>query len=173
MDMFASDSGKRKQKPRTKSQRYFSIGTLVGIVVMGIVLFSIPKIMPPPGLQAHNMVVADHSHVKIESVNGLALPAGIGINAELWKGHEFDDLGINGLAPMHTHAADGYIHIETTKRTTFTLKDFLDVWGVQYNAVKLETVYETNVFGETNYGTIPNPLNYPLGDGQHLRLTLL
>ena len=105
--------------------------------------------------------------------SALLLPAGIGINAELWKGHEFDDLGINGLAPMHTHAADGYIHIETTKRTTFTLKDFLDVWGVQYNAVKLETVYETNVFGETNYGTIPNPLNYPLGDGQHLRLTLL
>jgi hypothetical protein len=30
---------------------------------------------------------------------------------------------------LHTHAADGIIHIESPIRRTFTLGDFFDVWG--------------------------------------------
>jgi hypothetical protein len=30
---------------------------------------------------------------------------------------------------LHTHAADGIIHIESPVRRTYTLGDFFDVWG--------------------------------------------
>ena len=37
----------------------------------------------------------------------------------------------NGTRPgrLHTHAADGIIHIESPVHRTFTLGDFFDVWG--------------------------------------------
>jgi hypothetical protein len=32
---------------------------------------------------------------------------------------------------LHTHAADGIVHIESPVDRTFTLGDFFDVWGQQ------------------------------------------
>lgn len=146
-----------------------SLGTIIGIVVAGVILFTLPKIMPPPSVQAHSQPVADHSHVKIE---GTSLPAGIGINADLWKDHSLDKYGVSGYAPLHTHEADNYIHIETTERRGYTLQDFLNIWGVQYKSVKLYHVYDPNVFGSVHEDEIGTPLRYTFQDNDHLKLEL-
>ena len=58
-----------------------------------------------------------HTHLTI-FINGAArqLPAGIGIPGSC-------------LYWLHTHQADGVIHIESPVRRTFTLGEFFDEWG--------------------------------------------
>ena len=145
-------------------------GAIGGIAVMTFVVFGLPHFLPLPSQGAHGEPVAEHIHVKIE---GVTLPANIGINADLWKDHSLDKYGIIGYAPLHTHDDTNYIHIESTEAYDYTITDFLKIWGVQYKSIKLETVSEPNVFGEVHYYNISNPENYVLHDGDHLRLTLL
>ncbi|HVA52669.1 MAG TPA: hypothetical protein VNF05_04060, partial [Acidimicrobiales bacterium] len=42
----------------------------------------------------------------------------------------FDDVGLyDCLYWLHTHVADGIIHVEAPKKQSFTLGQFFDVWG--------------------------------------------
>lgn len=62
-----------------------------------------------------------HEHIDI-SINGkpVSVPAGIGI----------DQIG-GFISSIHTHRANGIIHIESPTIQTFTLGQFFDVWGVR------------------------------------------
>jgi hypothetical protein len=73
-----------------------------------------------------------HAHLTI-FVNGSArqVPAGIGIpgaQAQNTPQGPFIDSG-TCFYWLHTHAADGIIHIESPVHRTFTLGDFFDEWG--------------------------------------------
>ncbi len=60
-----------------------------------------------------------HIHVEFYPVfNRLpqALPAGIGISE-------------NCMRPLHTHADDFVVHVESPTGVQFTVRDFLEVWG--------------------------------------------
>jgi hypothetical protein len=61
-----------------------------------------------------------HEHLVIY-VNGnqVAVPASIGIES-------------TGLAAMHTHDASGIIHVESPTKTTYSLGQFFDDWGVRF-----------------------------------------
>ncbi len=60
-----------------------------------------------------------HAHLDlIESGTPVPLPAGIGILQDQ-----------RCLYWLHTHAADGIIHIESPGTATFTLGQFFDIWG--------------------------------------------
>src|SRR5262245_24159391 len=48
------------------------------------------------------------------------IPAGIGILP-------------SGNLPIHTHTADGTLHVESTRQLPFRLRDFFTVWGQQFN----------------------------------------
>jgi hypothetical protein len=75
-----------------------------------------------------------HVHVSIY-VNGRAerLPAGIGITRpaliEKTASGEFYDVGLyDCLYWLHTHVADGIIHVEAPAKGDFTLGQFFDIW---------------------------------------------
>jgi hypothetical protein len=73
-----------------------------------------------------------HTHLTI-FVNGQqrAVPAGIGIPgavATQSSGGPFVESG-TCFYWLHTHAADGIIHIESPVAATYTLGDFFDEWG--------------------------------------------
>ncbi len=65
-----------------------------------------------------------HEHLDI-SINGktITVPAGIGI-----------DQIAGFISPIHTHRANGVIHIESPTVQTFTLGQFFDVWGVRFTS---------------------------------------
>jgi hypothetical protein len=73
-----------------------------------------------------------HAHLTIY-VNGVArrLPGGVGIiNPQVSQTPVGAYVGGgNCFYWLHTHAADGIIHIESPVKRTFTLGDFFDVWG--------------------------------------------
>ena len=74
-----------------------------------------------------------HAHLAV-FVNGKAriIPYGIGIGPPLrgenTKAGSFVTQG-SCFAWIHTHAADGIIHLEGPMKRTYTLGDFFDVWG--------------------------------------------
>jgi hypothetical protein len=73
-----------------------------------------------------------HAHLTI-FVNGAArqVPAGIGIpgaQATQTAQGPFIETG-TCFYWLHTHAADGIIHIESPIQRTYTLGNFFDIWG--------------------------------------------
>jgi hypothetical protein len=81
--------------------------------------------------------VAYHVHVHVAVyVNGKLrrLPAGIGITKPQLVEHDrtgdFVDVGLyDCLYWLHTHVADGIIHVEAPAKQAFTLGQFFDIWG--------------------------------------------
>ena len=77
-----------------------------------------------PPLTREGSALHIHEHIDI-SINGktVAIPAGIGI-----------DQIAGFISPIHTHRANGVIHIESPTVQTFTLGQFFDVWGVRFTS---------------------------------------
>jgi len=60
-----------------------------------------------------------HAHLALlQNGTSVALPGGIGILQDQ-----------RCLFWLHTHAADGIIHVESPGTATFTLGQFFDIWG--------------------------------------------
>ncbi len=81
-----------------------------------------------------------HAHLTI-FVNGQQrqVPAGIGIpgaQAANTPNGPFVDQG-TCFYWLHTHAADGIIHIESPVQRTYTLGDFFDEWGQPFSATRV------------------------------------
>jgi len=81
-------------------------------------------------------VVKYHVHVYVTVfVNGQqrSLPAGIGITRPYLTEHlsagNFLDVGLyDCLYWLHTHVADGIVHVEAPAKATFTLGQLFDIW---------------------------------------------
>jgi hypothetical protein len=73
-----------------------------------------------------------HAHLTV-FVNGAArqIPAGIGIPGAQAENTPTGPFIASGSCFywLHTHAADGIIHIESPVQRTYTLGDFFDIWG--------------------------------------------
>lgn len=85
-----------------------------------------------------------HAHVAI-MVNGSlrAIPQGIGIapprqEAQTASGPTV----VSGTCFywLHTHTADGIVHIESPVQRTFTVGDFFDIWGQPFSATQVGPV---------------------------------
>lgn len=71
---------------------------------------------------------------------------------------------------LHTHAADGIIHIESPAQRTYTLGEFFDEWGQPLGSDQAGTArgkVTVIVNGEVFKG---NPRNAPLGSHENLQL---
>ena len=71
---------------------------------------------------------------------------------------------------LHTHAADGIIHIESPVKRTFTLGNFFDIWGQPLSATqvgpekgKVTALYNGQVW-------TGNPRDIPLGSHTQIQL---
>ena len=63
----------------------------------------------------------EHIHAQLQIFDRgrrVPVPAGVGIPQ-----------GAGCLYWVHTHSADGYVHIESPVKRTFTLGQFFDIWG--------------------------------------------
>ena len=69
--------------------------------------------------KSEQMLFHIHAHLTIV-VRGIAqqVPAGIGIGSPR-----------SCFSRLHTHAADGIVHVESPIARTYTLGNFFDVWG--------------------------------------------
>lgn len=72
------------------------------------------------------------------------VPQNVGIDSDLWKDHSLDQYGMNGMAPLHTHTADGMIHVESKIVRNYTLGEFLDIWGLDLKGKSVSV----SVYGE-------------------------
>lgn len=88
---------------------------------------------PIDGIQCNSMegaVEHIHSHIVLaDRGRGVNVPANIGIPQ-----------GTGCLYWVHTHTADGFIHIESPIKRPFTLGQFFDIWGMDLNRSKAASV---------------------------------
>jgi len=81
--------------------------------------------------------VAEHTHTLVLIyVDGVErrIPGGVGITpprlVEHNTGGTFYDVGLTDcLYWIHTHAADGIVHVESPRHGTYTLGDLFAIWG--------------------------------------------
>ena len=114
-----------------------------------------------------------HTHLTI-FVNGQQrqVPAGIGIPdavAQQTQAGPFVESG-SCFYWLHTHAADGIIHIESPVQRTYTLGEFFDEWGQPLGPAQAGPAHgkvTVIVNGQVFKG---NPRDVPLGSHENLQL---
>ncbi len=136
------------QKTMKKKARVAIIAGVIIAVVIGIGAIDTISLKPTTDTQPSNgdtMLMHIHPRMYL-NVDGkpYMIPQNVGIDADMWKDHSLDQYGMQGMAPMHTHTADGMIHIESKVIRNYTLGKFLDIWGLD---LKDKTVSVTS-FGE-------------------------
>ena len=116
-----------------------------------------------PKSMSTQIVMHIHPRLYIE-MNGQTymVPQNVGIDPSMWKDHSLDVYGMTGMAPLHTHTNDGIIHVESTVKRDYTLGEFLDIWGVDFNG---KTVNATS-----NGEPIPDYRNHVLKDDESIIL---
>ncbi|MGH2719107.1 MAG: hypothetical protein ACRDJU_11055, partial [Actinomycetota bacterium] len=74
---------------------------------------------------------------------------------------------------LHTHAADGIIHIESPKNTTYSLGDFFAEWGQPLSATQAGPDRGTvTAFYDGKLYTGSDPANLPLADHAQIQLDI-
>jgi hypothetical protein len=114
-----------------------------------------------------------HTHLTI-FVNGQQrqVPAGIGIPnavAQQTPTGPFVDSG-TCFYWLHTHAADGIVHIESPVQRTYTLGEFFDEWGQPLGPTQVGSAHgkvTVIVNGQVFKG---NPRDVPLGSHENLQV---
>jgi hypothetical protein len=134
---------------------YGATGSHVG--PEGVVVYNVPDLAPATTtLSGHVVdgvtcqtaakeVVKYHIHVYVSVyVNGapLRLPAGIGITqpplVQNSAAGTFLDVGLyDCLYWLHTHVADGVIHVEAPSKQAFTLGQFFDIWNQPLSSTRV------------------------------------
>jgi hypothetical protein len=114
-----------------------------------------------------------HTHLTI-FVNGQArqIPAGIGIPGAVSTQSQsgpFVESG-NCFYWLHTHAADGIVHIESPVKRTFTLGNFFDEWGQPLGPDQVGPAHGKVTVIVNGRVFTGNPRNAPLGSRENLQL---
>jgi hypothetical protein len=85
-----------------------------------------------------------HAHLAV-FVNGriYQLPAGIGIPGSVAESTQYGPVAAGGKCFywLHTHTADGVIHIESPTDRVYTLGDFFDEWNQPLSATQVGGVH--------------------------------
>ena len=105
---------------------------IVGIIVTFVIGASFMLTKPITDQSLNNEKIVMHIHPRLYlNIDGKPyfVPQNVGIDSDLWKDHSLDQYGMKGMAPLHTHTADGMIHIESKVVRNYTLGEFLDIWG--------------------------------------------
>jgi hypothetical protein len=105
---------------------------IVGIIVIFVIgaSFMLTKPITDQSLTDEKMLMHIHSRLYLNmDEKPYFVPQNVGIDSDLWKDHSLDQYGMKGMAPLHTHTADGMIHIESKVVRNYTLGEFLDIWG--------------------------------------------
>ena len=107
-----------------------------------------PPSAPAPGTSVDGIQCGSteqlvfHIHARLTIFVGgrsVRVPAGIGIADPRAESSPRGAFVVSGacFAWLHTHAADGIIHMESPIQRTFTLGNFFDVWKQPLNATRV------------------------------------
>ncbi|MBW4078814.1 MAG: hypothetical protein HIU84_10000 [Acidobacteria bacterium] len=117
-----------------------------------------------------------HAHVAV-FVKGkiLRLPAGVGITkpqlVEHYASGVFDDAGIyDCLYWLHTHTADGIIHVEAPAKQNFTLGQFFDIWNQPLSSTRVGPDHGKVTVFENGKRFVGDPRSVPLLSGAAIQL---
>jgi hypothetical protein len=106
-----------------------------------------------------------HAHLTI-FVNGQprSVPASIGIPNGQAEQSQYGPFIVSGTCFywLHTHAADGIVHIESPVQRTYTLGNFFDEWGVPLGPNQLGTATGKVTVIENGKVFTGDPRNVPL-----------
>lgn len=148
----------------------------------GVVISDVPNLAPASTTQTGQVVdgitcqtvakeVAKyHVHVHVALyVNGrmVRLPAGIGVTRppliEKYPTGKFYDVGLyDCLYWLHTHVADGIIHVEAPAKQSFTLGQFFDIWNQPLGASQAGPAKGSVVVFENGKKLVGDPRLTPL-----------
>ena len=144
-----------KIKPQvSKSSRYkaTAVAAVIAVVIITIVYFSdgTTTVGTVQGVQCdpvEAMYFHVHAHLDlIVDLKSVTIPAGIGI-----KPNEC-------LYWLHTHDTTGVIHIESPKKDTFTLGQFIQVWD---NTPGISSKFEDLTHGGNDIKVFVNGIEVP------------
>ena len=110
-------------------------GIMTGIIAVLVIVIGvwILSIKPTTDGALNNEVMLVHIHPRLYlnfDEKPYMVPQNVGIDPDLWKNHSLDQYGMKGMAPVHTHTADGMLHVESMVVKNYTLGEFFDVWGL-------------------------------------------
>jgi hypothetical protein len=92
---------------------------------------------------SEQLVYHIHAHLAVFDNGRLyALPGGIGIPGSQDEQSQYGPVAVGGQCYfwLHTHTADGVIHVESPERAIFTLGDFFDVWRQPLTAERIASL---------------------------------
>ena len=123
-------------------------------------------------------VVKYHIHIHVAIyVDGrmVRLPGGIGITPppliERYPSGDFYDVGLyDCLYWLHTHVADGIIHVEAPAKQSFTLGQFFDVWNQPLGPSRVGPARGAVTVYENGRSLAGNPRNTPLLPGGAIQI---
>ena len=109
------------------------IAGIIIVIIIGVGISAISITPTTDQATSNNEKMLMHIHPRLYlNVDGKPyfVPQNVGIDSNLWKDHTLDQYGMKGMAPLHTHTADGMIHVESNIIRNYTLGEFLDIWGL-------------------------------------------
>jgi hypothetical protein len=114
---------------RRKRNRYMKIYIPI-IAAIAIALGAVFIIGAQNNSIGSKMVLHLHPQLNVTADGArLIIPKNIGIDQPLYKDHSLARYGMQGMAPLHTHDDSGTIHVESNANRTYTLGQFLNIWG--------------------------------------------
>jgi hypothetical protein len=156
----------------------------------GVAVYNVPDIAPASSTRTGapvdgvscvtraKEVVKYHIHVHVSLyVDGhpRRLPAGIGITrpalVERTSSGDFYDVGLyDCLYWLHTHVADGIIHVEAPAKGDFTLGQFFDVWRQPLTGYEAGPAVGRVVVFENGRQLVGDPRATPLLRGADIQI---
>lgn len=149
------------RRRRNRNMMMIIIPIVAAVIVFGIASTSLYSSQGPKPLVIH---IHPRLNVTVDG-SAVTVPSQIGIDSSLWKDHSLDQYGTPGFAPLHTHDSSGIIHVESTANRTYTLGEFLKIWG------GLDTAGKT-VRATANGQPVSNFSNIILRDGEQINLNI-
>ncbi|MDE1878806.1 MAG: hypothetical protein KGI07_09880 [Thaumarchaeota archaeon] len=120
---------------------------ILGIIVVIVIGVSFMLTKPTMDQSSNDETMLMHIHPRLYlNIDGKPyfVPQNVGIDPNLWKDHSLDQYGMKGMSPLHTHTADGMIHVESNVVRNYTLGEFLDIWGLDLKGKSVSV----SVYGE-------------------------
>ncbi|HEV7679950.1 MAG TPA: hypothetical protein VGQ42_15405 [Candidatus Dormibacteraeota bacterium] len=116
-----------------------------------------------------------HSHLAVY-VNGVqrSIPEGIGVAPPRQTQQQADGTPfvVSGSCFywLHSHTADGIIHVESPVQRTYTLGNWFDIWGQPLSATQVGPARGTVIAYVDGQRFTGNPRDIPLGDHTLIQL---
>lgn len=97
------------------------------------------------------MMIHIHPELSVMMDNKpFSVPSNIGIDSSLWRDNSLDEygmqavpeMGMSGMAPLHTHDDSGTIHVESSLSRYYTLGEFFKIWGLDLQGKTIKAIVD-------------------------------